>query len=312
MKRRFLLSAVALFALSVVATTNSARANLFGCPGCCEAPKCCAKPPRRASRPAVVPRRVLRRVPSPPLGAAEEPNWPAAILAARRAAAPRLAAKPRRPAPRLCEAPKCCEPACGCVPKSCRPCLLERLKAKLACCHPCCEKSCCAPACCEAPKACAAPAALPGAALRPACGPQGCEPRLAVRVRPEVPSLPLGRTEGQAGLLPSLLREELLRSGLLRSPQGLRSAAVAKPPRLRAGLRWCCTERCHRHLLAELKAKLACCQPCCEKSCCAPNCCEAPRLVLLRPVLRPGLLQVIDRSRGLRTFTIRTESSPLR
>ena len=33
MKRRFLLSAVALFALSVVAATNSARADLFGGPG---------------------------------------------------------------------------------------------------------------------------------------------------------------------------------------------------------------------------------------------------------------------------------------
>ena len=41
MKRRFLLSAVALFALSVVATTSVSLAGDCG-PGCCTAPAACA------------------------------------------------------------------------------------------------------------------------------------------------------------------------------------------------------------------------------------------------------------------------------
>ena len=99
MKRRFLLSAVALFALSVVATTNIARAN-------CLAVRAAVRPVVARPRLAVKPPRLVRpacgctealcseELPSVPLRAAEGPVWPAA---ARRAAAPRPAVQ----APRL-------------------------------------------------------------------------------------------------------------------------------------------------------------------------------------------------------------------
>ena len=67
------------------------------------------------------------------------------------------------------------------------------------------------------------PGGLCSGAVRP-CGLRSCGLRL--RVRPEVPSPPDGGTEGQAGLL---LREELLRPGLLRSPQGLCSGLLRSP-----------------------------------------------------------------------------------
>jgi hypothetical protein len=51
----------------------------------------------------------------------------------------------------------------------------------------------------------------------------------------ELPSLPFGAVEGQAGLLlPSLLREELLRPGLLCGPGPLRSGLCSPGP-LRSG-----------------------------------------------------------------------------
>ena len=229
MKRRFLLSAVALFALSVVAATNSARANLFGCPGCCEAPKACeackACAPACGCTEACAPKScrpcLFERLKAKL--ACCHPCCEKSCCAPACCEAPKACA-PCAPA---CEAPKCCEPACGCVPKSCRPCLLERLKAKWACCHPCCEKGCCAPACCEAPKACA-PCAPAACARHPAL--RRPAPGLRLRVRPQVPSLPLGRTEGQVSLLPSLLREGLLCPGLLRSPQGLCSGGLRPAP----------------------------------------------------------------------------------
>jgi hypothetical protein len=77
------------------------------------------------------------------------------------------------------------------------------------------------------------------------CSGTVCSGGLRLRVRPEVPSLPLGRTQGETGLLPSSLREELLRSGLLRSPQGLcpgtvrsvRSGGLCPSPLCPSGLR---------------------------------------------------------------------------
>jgi len=66
------------------------------------------------------------------------------------------------------------------------------------------------------------PGALCTGCVRSVCsGPLLRSGSLRLRVRPEVPSLLAVRTEGQVGLLPSVLREELLRSGLLRSTQVL-------------------------------------------------------------------------------------------
>ena len=61
--------------------------------------------------------------------------------------------------PGCCE-PAACEPACApapcepaCDPCCKKPCLLDRIRAKLACrkacCDPCCEPAACEPACCK-------------------------------------------------------------------------------------------------------------------------------------------------------------------
>ena len=53
--------------------------------------------------------------------------------------------------------PSCCAPEPSCCAKDnscddcCRPCLLERLKAKL---HSCCHRDCCEPSCCAPEPSC--------------------------------------------------------------------------------------------------------------------------------------------------------------
>ena len=118
-------------------------------------------------------------------------------------------------------------------------------------------------------------------------------------------------------------REELLRPGLLRSPQGLRSGLCPSglrsgslcPSGLRSGS--LCPSGLRSGLRLRVRPEVPPPHGRLEGQAGFP---QRLRPGLLRgsqglcssQVLRPGLLQVIECTRGLRTFTIKPESSPLR